>query len=99
MSLGTRARIQRVAVPRQAPNAGLLERAGGHLVSHLAVARADERVGDVLDHMRGARLDYAGTVYLVDERGRLIGQSPLTTLLASPADRPVHELRLPSRRL
>lgn len=42
--------------------------------------------------MRGARLDYAGTVYVLDPRGRLIGQSPLPALLASAPDRPMREL-------
>ena len=42
--------------------------------------------------MRGARVDYAETVYVLDPRGRLIGQSQLPALLASARDRPVHEL-------
>jgi magnesium transporter len=41
--------------------------------------------------MRGARVDYAGTVYVVDPLRRLVGQSPLQALLASPPDRPVRE--------
>ncbi len=92
MSLGTRAREQRSGLPRRAAAAGQPDRAGRHLVSHLAVAHADERVGDVLDRMRGARHDYAATVYVLDPRGRLVGQSALTTLLASPPDRPMRGL-------
>ncbi|HEX9635659.1 MAG TPA: magnesium transporter [Candidatus Limnocylindria bacterium] len=56
------------------------------------MARADERVGDVLDRMRGARFDYAGTIYVIDPQGRLVGHSALTTLLASAPGRPVREL-------
>jgi magnesium transporter len=73
-------------------DAGLPGSAGHHLVAHLATAHADERVADVLDRMRGARLDYAGTVYVLDPRGRLVGQSPLPALLASAPDREMREL-------
>jgi magnesium transporter len=83
---------QRSTLPGPAVDAGLLDSAGRHLVRHLATARADERVADVLDRMRGARLDYAGTVYVLDPRGRLVGQSQLPALLASAPDRPMREL-------
>ena len=95
MTLGTRAPEQRSALPRRAVDAGPPDSAGRHLVRHLAAARADERVGDVLDRMRGARLDYAGTVYVLDPQGRLVGQCPLPALLASAPDRLVRELMAP----
>jgi len=92
MTLGTRVPEQRSALPGRAVDAGLPDSAGRHLVRHLATARSDERVGDVLDQMRGARLGYAGAVYVLDPQGRLVGQCPLPALLASGPDRPVSEL-------
>lgn len=92
MSLGTREREHRSALLRQTADAARPDRVGRHLVVHVAVAHADERVGDVLDRMRGAQLDYTGTVYVLDAQRRLVGQSPLPALLASTPDRPVREL-------
>ena len=92
MSLGTREREHRSALLRQTADAARPDRVSRHLVVHVAVAHADERVGDVLDRMRGAQLDYAGTVYVLDAQRRLVGQSPLPALLASTPDRPVREL-------
>ena len=92
MRTATQPQEARHGPPRHARGAGLLESAGRHLVSNLALADVDEHVGAALDRMRGAQLDYAGTIYVLDPQGRLMGQVPLTTLLAAAPDRVLHEL-------
>lgn len=60
---------------------------------HVAMAHVDERVGDVLDRMRGTELDYAGTLYVVDPQRRLVGEIPVTALLASEPEQALHGLK------
>lgn len=71
------------------------DRVGRHVVSEVPVARPDESVADVLQSMRGASLDYAGAVYVVNTEGRLVGQVALPAVLASPGDRGMDELMVP----
>lgn len=66
--------------------------AAHHLVSGLLRAHPAEAVGSVVARLRQGPYDALDTVFVVDERDRLIGLVALTTLLAQPDDRLTGEL-------
>jgi magnesium transporter len=59
--------------------------AAAHAVRNVPVAKPEERVGAVLDGMRGSTFDSA-VVAAVCMNGRLVGLAPIERLLAAPAD-------------
>ena len=59
--------------------------AAAHAVRNVPVAKPEERVGSVLDGMRGSTFDSA-VVVAVCTNGRLVGLAPIERLLAAPAD-------------
>jgi magnesium transporter len=59
--------------------------AAAHAVRNVPVAGPEERVGAVLDGMRGSTFDSA-VVVAVCVNGRLVGLAPIERLLAAPAD-------------
>ena len=59
--------------------------AAAHAVRNVPEAKPEERVGSVLDGMRGSTFDSA-VVVAVCTSGRLVGLVPIERLLAAPAD-------------
>ena len=59
--------------------------AAAHAVRNVPEAKPEERVGSVLDGMRGSTFDSA-VVVAVCTNGRLVGLVPIERLLAAPAD-------------
>jgi hypothetical protein len=59
--------------------------AAAHAVRNVPMAKPEERVGSVLDGMRGSTFDSA-VVVAVCTSGRLVGLAPIERLLAAPAD-------------
>jgi magnesium transporter len=80
---------QELAVAEPEP---LTETAGTHLVRHVPRARADDRVDEVLDALRGEAYADVDAVYVVDAVGRLRGLVTLPSLLTAREDRPLSEL-------
>jgi magnesium transporter len=70
--------------PDSISNSGLDQRIGtaaAHAVRNVPVAKPEERVGAVLDGMRGSTFDSA-VVVAVCTNGRLVGLAPIERLLA-----------------
>jgi magnesium transporter len=68
------------------------ETAAQHLAQIIPVAHPEDPVEAVLIKLPGHAYESAGAVYVVDQKGRLQGLVPLTTLLAQPPDRTMREL-------
>jgi magnesium transporter len=66
------------------------ETAARHLVRRVPTAAAEETAASVLARLPGHIFDYADTVYIVDDKGVLLGAVPLPRLLAAA---PHHALR------
>lgn len=71
------------------------ETAQRHMVTHVPTAASGERVDTVLARLAGAHFDYAGTVYVLDSRGRLDGYVPITALFAARPQTPLSDLLQP----
>lgn len=79
--------LKHPGLPRYVPHAALTDRAAQHVVTRVPRGSPDDSVTAMLDRIRGAALDYAGSVYLEDQHGRLLGHVELTTLLRSDPKR------------
>lgn len=62
------------------------------MVRRVPTATRGDTAADVLERLKGAALDYADAIFVVDDAGRLSGIVPLTRLLAARADATMGEL-------
>ena len=68
------------------------ETAGWHLVERVPLADSHQTAAQVLARLPGHAYDYAGTIYLTDGEGRLLGSILLVDLLKAESSAPIVEL-------
>lgn len=70
----------------------LPETAAQHAVSRVPTAHYDETVDAVLARLSGHAYDYAGSVYVLDDKGKLIGMAHMARLLAAKPAQMIKEI-------
>jgi magnesium transporter len=68
------------------------ETASEHLARRVPLALLGERTEAVLARLRGGVFDHCDVIFVVDERGALVGLARTADVALSPTDRPVEDL-------
>jgi len=80
--------------PETEPPFAPTESASRHMARRVPIAAATDTVGAVLSQLHGQALEYAGTVYVTDGAGRLIGIVSMAKLLSAPASAKIADVAM-----